>query len=115
MRTIPGLAHQKRVPRWDTRSDGRPGSPPQRPAPRRPILRTLAYHVLIGILRGYRMNFTPAELRPAPLQRAASKPSLSLTFRFLAFSLLVALPFLWTACSGKDVKAADAKRRGNQA
>lgn len=61
------------------------------------------------------MKFTPAELRPAPLQRAASKPSSPLTFRFLAFSLLVALACLWTACSGKDAKAADAKKRGNQA
>ena len=60
------------------------------------------------------MTTTSAELRIAPLQRAAGT-SLPLNFpRLLACSILLVIASLLVACSGKDTKAADAKKRGNQ-
>jgi multidrug efflux system membrane fusion protein len=58
------------------------------------------------------MKFTPAELRSAPLQAATRQP---LCFPLLACGSLLVLACLWTACSGKDAKAADAKKRVPQA
>jgi membrane fusion protein, multidrug efflux system len=60
------------------------------------------------------MKFTPARLRIAPQQPATRPP---IHFKLLVCATMVALSCLWSACSGKDAKAADAakKQRGNMA
>ena len=58
------------------------------------------------------MTTPSAELRIAPLQRAASK---SLPLKFAGFSLVLILASLLVACGQKDTKAAQAKKRGPQA
>jgi multidrug efflux system membrane fusion protein len=62
------------------------------------------------------MTNTSAELRLAPLQRAASKKSSPLVTKVFAFSIILALALLCAGCSGKDPKsAAAAGKRGGQA
>jgi multidrug efflux system membrane fusion protein len=62
------------------------------------------------------MTNTAAELRLAPLQRAASKKSSPLVTKIIVFSIVLALALLCAGCSGKDPKsAAAAGKRGGLA